>query len=86
MLAECLWKPNSGYKPNEVVGSVFQQWWQWVTFTGADGYDHGMQALVHHWQKCIANGGTSVETLCFVAENLPYLVVLLCSLLYFPGT
>ena len=39
-----------------------------------------MQALVHHWQKCIANGGTSVETLCFVAENLLYQIVLLCSL------
>ena len=62
------------------MGSVFQQWWQWVTFTGADGYDHGMQALVHHWQKCIANGGTSVETLCFGAENLLYQIVLLCSL------
>jgi len=24
-------------------------------------YEHGMQALVHHWQKYTANGGGYVE-------------------------
>jgi len=62
------------------VGGVFQQWWQWVTFTGADGYDHGMQALVHHWQKCIANGHDYVEKMSFAAENWLYEIVLLLSL------
>jgi len=23
----------------------------WITFTGADSYKHGTQALVHHWKK-----------------------------------
>ena len=32
-----------------------------------------MQALVHHWQKCIADGGEYAEKQCFfVAENLLY--------------
>jgi len=30
-------------------------------------YKHGIQALVHHWQKCIVNGGDYVEKQCFVA-------------------
>jgi len=42
---------------------------QWVTSTGADLYTHSMRALVHCWQKCIANGGEYVEKECFVAEN-----------------
>jgi len=41
-----------------------------------DVYEHGMQALVHHWQKCIANGRVYVEKQCFVAENLLYQIVL----------
>jgi len=24
-------------------------------------YEHGMQALVYHWQKCVTNGGDCVE-------------------------
>ena len=34
---------------------------QWVTSTGADIYECGMQFLVCHWQKCIANGGHYVK-------------------------
>jgi len=34
---------------------------QWATSAGADFYECGMQALVHHWRKCIANGGAYVE-------------------------
>ena len=26
-----------------------------------DFYGHGMQALVHCWQKCVTNGGAYVE-------------------------
>ena len=53
---------------------------QWATSVGADFYERGMQALVHRWRKCIANGGDYVEKLCFVAKNLLYQIVLLCSL------
>lgn len=42
MLAERLWRPNSGWW--WVVH--FQQWRQWVASTGADVYKHSMQALV----------------------------------------
>ena len=28
MLAECFWRPNSGYEHSEAVGGVFHQWWQ----------------------------------------------------------
>ncbi len=50
---------------------MFQQWPQrkQVTFTGADFYEHSMQALIHQWQKCIASGGGHAEKECFVAEN-----------------
>jgi len=34
---------------------------QWTTSAGADFYECGMQALVHRWRKCIANGGDYVE-------------------------
>ena len=39
--------PNSGCEYSEVVRGVFQQWrqQQWVTSTGADFYEHGMQLL-----------------------------------------
>ena len=63
MLALHLWRSNSGCEHNEAMGGQFQQWHQrqWVTSTGADFYKCGMQALVHHWWKCIANGGDYVE-------------------------
>jgi len=32
---------------------------QWVTSTGTNFYEHGMQALVHCW--CMAKGGDYVE-------------------------
>jgi hypothetical protein len=34
---------------------------QWATSTGADFYKGSMQALVHRWQKCTANGDDNVE-------------------------
>jgi hypothetical protein len=34
---------------------------QWATSAGADFYKRSMQALVHRWRKCIANGGDYVE-------------------------
>ena len=43
---------------------------QWVISTGADFYEHSMQALVHCWQKCIVSSGGCVEKQGFVAENL----------------
>ena len=46
----------------------------------ADFYECSMQALVHCWRKCIANGGDYVEKLFIVAENLLYQIALLCSL------
>ena len=34
---------------------------QWTTSAGADFYERGVQALVHRWRKCIANGGDYVK-------------------------
>ena len=34
-----------------------------------------MQALVHCWRKCIANGGDYLEKECFVAKNLLFVSV-----------
>ena len=56
---------------------------QWVTSVGVDFYEHGMQALVYCWQKCLANGGDYIEKLCFIAENLLHQVVFLCFLYLF---
>ena len=41
--------------------AVVQAVKQWATSAGADFYECSMQALVHCWQKCIANGGDYVE-------------------------
>ena len=62
VLAECLWRSNSGCQHREAVGGEFQQWWQWqrVTSAGAGCHKRSMQAL-HLWQKCIANGSDYVE-------------------------
>ena len=51
-----------------------------ATSTGADCYECSMQALVYCWQKCIANGHVCIKKWYFVAENLLYQTVLLCSL------
>jgi len=51
-----------------------------VISTGADCFECGMWGLVHHWGKCIANGGECIEKQHFVAENLLPHIVLLCSL------
>ena len=59
---------------------VFQQQQQRVTSAGAGFDKHGMQALVYHWWKCIANGGSHVEKYCFVVENLFYQADLLSEL------
>jgi hypothetical protein len=53
---------------------------QWATSAGEDFYEHGMQAVVHRWRECIANGGDYVEKQCFVAKNLLYQIALLCYL------
>ena len=53
---------------------------QRITSSGAALYEHGMQALAHHWQKHIANGGDYVEKQHFVAENLYQQIMLLCFL------
>jgi transposase len=34
---------------------------KWVASAGADFYERSMQALVHHWRKCMANGGDYVQ-------------------------
>jgi hypothetical protein len=41
--------------------TIVQAGKQWATSTGADFYECDMQALVHRWRKCIANGGDYVE-------------------------
>ena len=60
--------------------AVVQAVKQWATSTGVDFYECSMQALVHLWRKCIVTGGDYVEKQCFVAKNLLYQIVLLCSL------
>jgi hypothetical protein len=64
------------FPDNSIIAAVRK----WVTSCGADFYERSMQALVHRWQKCIANGGAYVERLCFVADNLLYPTALLCTL------
>ena len=39
---------------------------QGLTSSGMDFYKCSMQALIHHWQKHIANGGGYAEKQCFV--------------------
>lgn len=54
-----------------------------VTSSGADFYECSMEALGHHWQKCIANVGDCIEKQHFVADNLlcqTVLLFLLCLL------
>lgn len=79
MLSEGLWRAESGCEQSEALGGVFQQWQQWVT-TADDFYKCSMQTLVCCCQMYIVNGGDHVEKLCFVAENLLYHTVLLCTL------
>jgi len=51
----------------DCVGNIFlvttqsYKLWNRAASTGADFYERGMQALVHRWRKCIANGGDYVE-------------------------
>ena len=66
-LAECLWRPNSGCEHSKAV--------EWCIIAVAKVmlktshvlvsyrafYEHSTQALFHHQQKCIANGGDGVE-------------------------
>ena len=78
IFAECLWSPNSGCEHSEAAGATFQQWQQQVTSTDADFYKCSMHALVQSW--CIANGADYVKKQCFVAKNVLYQIVLLCSL------
>jgi hypothetical protein len=42
---------------NAVIAAVRK----WVASIGADFYERSMQALVHRWRKCIANGGDFVQ-------------------------
>jgi len=77
----------------EKIASIEWIWLQWgdgwcvpavATVTVVDHcwhrfFKHSMQTLVHHWWKCAANGRDCAEKLCFVAENLLYQIVLLCS-------
>ena len=66
------------YFPNNYAVIAAVQ--QWIASDGADFYEGGMQALVHCWQKCIANGGNYAEEQCFVAENLLFQIAIFCSL------
>jgi len=87
--AECWWRSNSACDSTVKVGHCGQHFpssnaiiaavKQWVTSTGEDFYECCMQVLVHHWWKCVVNGGACVEKQCFVAENLLYQIALLCS-------
>lgn len=43
---------------------------QLVASTGTGFYEHDMNALVHHWQKCLVNGGDFVEKIVFCSNEL----------------
>jgi hypothetical protein len=43
------------FPSNDAILRVVKQW------AGADFDECGMQALVHCWRKCIANGGDQVK-------------------------
>ena len=83
MFGEHLWRPNSG------CGIVRGGWC--ISTVASDhsavaGYDeHGMQTLVHHWQKYITNGD-DLKKNCFFPNWEFTLSELLCSfyLLKFP--
>lgn len=60
---------------------MFLQWQQWVTSASANLYECGMQVLVQ--QLCIFTGGGAMLKNCFLTENLPHQIVLLCSLQLF---
>ena len=89
MLAEFLWGPKDECQHSMVMAGVFQQWQhrheRQATFQIAMQVFINMQALVHHWQKCTANGRDCAEKSCFVVDNFLYQIVLSCSLhlLYF---
>jgi len=81
ILVKCCWRPkwmwaqwSSGWCISAVVPVTVSH------PTGADCYKRDVRALVHHWWKCIANGGDYVEKEYFVAENLLYQIVLVCFL------
>ena len=80
ILAECLWRPNSGRE--HCVSAVATATWKpsCLSDRRADIYRCGMQALVHCWWECIANGSDYIEKQCFVAVDLLYGLVLLRSL------
>lgn len=60
---------------------------QLVNPTGSDFCKSGIQALVHYWQKCIANSVDYVEKCWFVAENfsIRYCYCALCRFCNFYG-
>jgi hypothetical protein len=64
------------FPDNAVITAVRK----WVASTGTDFYKHSIQALFHHWRKCIASGGDYMQRQCFVADNLLYPTALLCIL------
>jgi len=81
-LAELWWRLNSGCE--WVVGGKFQQWWHWQRLSTAGTVsENSMQALVHHWWKCIAKVGDCVDRKCFVVENFLCEIVLLHFLYLF---
>lgn len=63
MLAEYLWRTNSGWEHNGAVGGVFQKWQQWIT-SAVQIFTSGMQVPVHCGWKCIVHGADSIEKLC----------------------
>ena len=58
---------QTGCEHSELIGGTF---WQWVTSNhgsppGWAFNEHSMQALVHSWWNCIANGGDYIEKIAF---------------------
>ena len=79
-------KTKQWMQRSEVVVVPFQQWWhrceRQATFQTAMQIFTSLtcRLLFICWQKCIANGHVCIKKWYFVAENLLYQTVLLCSL------
>ena len=75
--------PHGQHFPNnDAITATMKQWFtshaaEFLFFLNK----HGMQVLVHCWEKCLANGGDCVELISFVVENFHHQIVLL-SFLY----
>ena len=59
MLAECLWKPNSGCEYPQVLGVALQQWWQWCERQAS--FCTAMQILISMACRLLLSSGKNAQ-------------------------